>query len=99
MSAVGCRSPDLCRETRRSTAINMWTQIVRGITRCVLSQRSVKDINMNEHLRTGNLPRFIPCWKICAAFGEFTEKAHKREREFELNIIVLQDGLKQSVSE
>lgn len=35
--------------------------------------------------------------KDCAAFGEFTVNTQKRE-ELELNIMVQQDGLKQSLS-
>lgn len=83
MSPVSCRAPDLCGGTGRAIAINKGAQIAEGIRCHELSQRGVKDVKVDQLLRTGSLRRFIPRqtrWKICAGFGEFTAKAHKRER-------------------
>lgn len=63
--------------------MNKGAQIAEGIRCHELSRRGVKDVNVDQLLRTRSLPRFIPGQtrqKICAGFGEFTAKAHKRER-------------------
>lgn len=73
----------MCGGTGRAIAINKGAQIAEGIRCHELSRRGVKDVNVDQLLRTRSLPRFIPGQtrqKICAGFGEFTAKAHKRER-------------------
>lgn len=64
VSMVSCRFPNLCCETQRSMAVNVWAQTVQGIVWHVLSQHSVKDTNREQRVRPGNLPRFIP-WQEC----------------------------------
>lgn len=78
VSALSCRSPDLHSETQPSLAINMWTQVVQGVTRHELPQRSMKDINMDESLRTGSSPRLMLKDLRCV-WGVHRECSQKRE--------------------
>lgn len=78
LSALSCRSPDLCSETRPSLAINMWGRVVRGVTRHEPPRRSVKDVDTDECLRTGSSPGLMLADLRCV-WGVHRERSLKRE--------------------
>ena len=83
VSTVGCRSPDLCCETRRSAAINIvGTDCPRHyVTRAVTAQREGHKHGWAFEDR--ELAQIHPMASMledsCCTWGIYGERTHKRE--------------------